>query len=255
MDQKIDSDDYWRKSMTISSISAKSAFVVAVDGPAASGKSSLCRRACALEGWVHVSTGILYRGLGALCQQNKLPIADSPAMQNQIDDFIANIDWQFRYGRLLYRGRDISGDLNSVPVSKAASQVAELKLVREAFKPLQRDLIKGENGVFLIDGRDIGTVIFPDAGLKIFLTANLDVRTARRLTQLRELQLDAQQDAAAIRKNLEDRDYYDINRTYAPLKKADDSVEIDTSELDFDQSIQLLIATVKSSAWKNKING
>src|SRR5690606_32766753 len=119
--------------------------------------------------------------------------------------------------------------------------------VRQKLKPLQRDVIKNQSGgIFLIEGRDIGTVIFPDADLKVFLTANLEIRASRRLGQLQSKATQADEKLyEGVKKTIAERDYYDSNRTYAPLKKAPDAVELDTSLLNFDESVTALIDLVK----------
>lgn len=232
--------------------------IVAIDGPAASGKSSLCKAACLQEGWCHVSTGVLYRAFGLILLRSEISFQDSSAISKLLHKFVAEFDWRFQEETLFYQGENLTEYLSTNQVAKVASQIAELPEVREILKPVQRAIVHKRPGVYLIDGRDIGTVIFPDADLKIFLTADLEVRARRRLDQLLRQEQDVgrgadsragdvprNQKLASIVESLATRDYHDSHRTIAPLRRAEGATLLDTSNLDFGQSVSALVALIK----------
>jgi cytidylate kinase len=232
--------------------------VVAIDGPAASGKSSLCKAACQQqEGWYHVSTGILYRAFGFILLRNEVSLQDLHAVSHLLVKFVADLEWRFQEGTLYFQGENLTEYLSTNQVAKVASQIAELPQVRESLKPVQRSIVRDRPGVYLIDGRDIGTVIFPDADLKIFLTADLQVRARRRWEQLTRYEEEVgpltadlgkplrHRDLSSIMESLATRDYHDSHRNIAPLRKAEEAKLLDTSNLDFDQSVIALIHLIK----------
>jgi cytidylate kinase len=215
--------------------------IVAVDGPAGSGKSSICHRVSERLGWTYINTGALYRAVGILAQELGVDLDDADALGALVDRVSDDLRWDGDTRRLFYKDRDVTSALDSEQAGYGASKVARQPLVRLKLLPLQRQLTLAAPIGALVDGRDIGTVVFPDADLKIFFTASLEARSQRRLAQLGA----AAGDAGAledVRTGLAKRDARDSGRDVAPLKQADDAVLLDTSALTVDESVDALIA-------------
>jgi cytidylate kinase len=218
----------------------KGAWVVAVDGPAGSGKSSICAAVCAELGWAYINTGILYRAIGYLLLQNNVDETNPEQLGSFLERFVRDFSWDFKANKLLWHGKDLSPLLLDVEVGAMASKVAKIPLLRERLLPVQRQLAADANlpGV-LIDGRDIGSVVFPDAPLKIFMTAAIEVRAKRRLLQLQgdpnaNERLPSLQELIA---SMESRDLQDQRRGTAPLRKAEDALEFDTGKYNFAEAV------------------
>ncbi len=228
------------------------AWVVAVDGPAGSGKSSICAEVCRELDWVYVNTGLLYRAIGYVIMARGIDANDQQALALFLEEFIAEFSWDLQAKKIYWQGSDLSPELSSVAVGNQASAIAKIGFLRERLLPLQRELaFKAVNGI-LLDGRDISTVVFPDAHLKIFMTASLAVRAERRLLQLqREKPREQHPSLAALIANMEARDKQDSQRGAAPLAKAADAVELDTSSLSFVQAVAALKKLIESRVLKN----
>ena len=215
---------------------------VAIDGPAGAGKSTIARKAAAELGFIYVDTGALYRtvALNALrngVENTKNPEEVLPTLKT------AEVSLKFIDGEqhVFLRDEDVSTAIRQNEVSMAASNVSSIPEVREFLFDLQRNIAKNNNCI--MDGRDIGTVVLPDAKIKIFLTASAEARADRRFKELQEKGQDVQYDV--ILKEIKERDYQDMNRATAPLKKAEDAVLVDTTEIGLDESIELMINTIK----------
>lgn len=215
---------------------------VAIDGPAGAGKSTIARKAAAELGFIYVDTGALYRtvALNALrsgVSDTKNPDEVIPTLKN------AEVSLKFIDGvqHVFLRDEDVSSDIRQNEVSMAASNVSSIPEVRSFLFDLQRNIAK--NNDCIMDGRDIGTVVLPDAKIKIFLTASAEARADRRFKELQEKGQDVQYDV--ILKEIKERDYQDMNRETAPLKQAEDAVLVDTTEIDLEESINLMIKTIK----------
>ncbi len=219
--------------------------IVAVDGPAGSGKSSVCSKVCDRIGWTYVNTGFLYRSVAFLARQAGYDWSDEDQLISVIDDFAKNYHWDPISGILKYKGQDITNELQSSEIGVGASNIAKLAKVRERLLPLQRELSLLSPQGAIVDGRDIGTVVFPDADLKIYLTANLDERARRRKAQL-DRYGKGDSDLAQIKKDIELRDNQDKSRGYAPLKQADDAVVVDTSDMNVDRVVEELLGILKT---------
>lgn len=207
---------------------------IAVDGPAASGKSSLAKALAQKLGYMYLGTGELYRAVGYYMVKNY-------PQGYKIEDVIAslkniNIKLQFNNGtqNVILNGKAVSAFLDEDDISMAASQVSKIKEVRDFLLDLQRDLAKNNN--IVMDGRDIGTVILPNAQVKFFLTASPEVRATRRYNQLKEANKKA--DYNEILANIIERDKNDTTRELAPLKKADDAIELDNTAYDFNTNLE-----------------
>lgn len=217
-------------------------FIVAVDGPAGSGKSSICHQVAERIGWSYVNTGALYRAIGLLALRHQVDLDDDARLAELVDEISPHLNWNYKTKELLYKDDNLTSFLQSEEAGYAASKVARSPLVRERLLPVQRQMtMKAEKGA-LVDGRDIGTVVFPEADLKVFLTASLEERSRRRMSQLGS---DENSNLNDIKEGLARRDKRDELRDVAPLKQADDAVVLDTSDIGFDETVDALIAMIR----------
>jgi cytidylate kinase len=221
--------------------------IVAVDGPAGSGKSSICAQVAEQIGWTYLNTGALYRGVGVIALEQGINLDDEAAVAGMLDEVAPDLRWDSTTKSLLYKDENLSSKLLTREAGIAASKVAKQSLVRERLLPVQRDLILASPHGALVDGRDIGTVVFPNAELKIFLTASLDERAKRRLKQLQGTDKN-RNDAETlnrIREEISSRDSQDERRGEAPLRKADDAIEVDTSSMTIVEVIEHIVLMIK----------
>ena len=208
-------------------------YSVAIDGPAGAGKSSMARKVSQRLHFLYLDTGAIYRTVGY--QMALLGV--SPKDTDRICKYIDEVNLQIQFdetGRqhMLLSGMDVTEQIRSPQMSVMASAVAAQGCVRDYLLDMQRQFAQNHNVV--MDGRDIGTVVLPHADVKIFLTASAEVRARRRCKELLEKGQPAEY--AEVLADIERRDWADSHRQIAPLKKADDAIELDTSELDIDQS-------------------
>ncbi len=219
---------------------------VAIDGPAGAGKSSISRIAAKKLGFIYVDTGALYRAVGL---KFALSGADT-SLDCDIDGILSEtaVDIRFVNGeqRVFLDGEDVSDKIRTPKASMMASAVSARPQVRAFLLEMQRKLAR-ENNV-IMDGRDIGTVVLPDADVKIYLTASAEIRAERRLKELLEKGQQVTYDE--VYRDMVKRDYDDMHREIAPLKKAEDAVTADTSALDFDSSVELILEIVKRETEK-----
>lgn len=217
---------------------------VAIDGPCGAGKSSIAKESAKRLGFIYVDTGAMYRAVGLYCVRHNAPTTDENAVAPLLPEIKLDIKIIDSEQRVYLNGEDVSDDIRLPEISMAASNVSAIPSVRAFLLDFQRSFAKGQN--VIMDGRDIGTVVLPDARVKIYLTADAKVRAERRYKELiakgKEVSFD---DVLA---DLEQRDYNDMHREIAPLKPAEDSVTADTTELDYEQSCELIISIIKSKA-------
>ena len=214
---------------------------IAIDGPAGAGKSTIAKTVSKELGYIYVDTGALYRtvGLNVLRQgkdtKNEADVV--PTLEG------LNVSLRFVNGeqRVFLGDEDVSEAIRQNEVSMAASNVSAIPKVREFLFGLQRDIAEKKNCI--MDGRDIGTVVLPNAQIKIYLTASAQARADRRYKELTEKGQEVNYDN--ILKEIELRDYQDTHREIAPLKKADDAVLVDTTELDLNGSIEYMLKVIK----------
>ena len=214
---------------------------VAIDGPAGAGKSSLARAAAKELGFIYVDTGALYRTLGLKFLNTKTSVEDERSAVELLKSTEADIRFVDGEQHVFLDGEDVTALIRTPEVSMAASKSSALPPVRAFLLEKQRELARKNN--VLMDGRDIGTVVLPDATVKIFLTASAEERARRRYLELTEKgQAVEYQD---VYEDMVKRDYDDSHRAIAPLKPAEDSVTVDTTGLAIEQSLELLLNTIR----------
>ena len=214
---------------------------VAVDGPAGAGKSTVSRRAAKILGLVYVDTGALYRAIGLYVIEKGIDTKDEKAVTSVLKDITVDLDNSDGEQRVLLCGEDVTGNIRTGAVSMAASDVSSYSEVRAFLLETQKKIAREKS--VIMDGRDIGTVVLPDAELKIFLTASAAARAQRRLLELQGKSVKADYDE--VLRDIEYRDKQDTSRAAAPLKAAEDAVRVDTSDIDFEQSAALLRSIVR----------
>ena len=217
---------------------------VAIDGPAGAGKSTLARRLAAELGYIYVDTGAMYRAIGLYALRAGKDPKDNAAVNAllpQIELRLASIEGE---QHIYLKEEDVSTAIRTEAAGMAASAVGANPAVRAFLLELQRDMAKKQD--VLMDGRDIGTVVLPDATVKIFLTAAPEVRAMRRFRELE--QRGTSQPYDQVLREIVDRDYADTHRAIAPLRRAEDAVELDTGALTFEESLHLLLETIRRRA-------
>ena len=214
---------------------------IAIDGPAGAGKSTIARLAANELGFIYVDTGAMYRAIALYLLDNDTDIYNENALKTALNNININIVYENNVQHVFLNLQDVSTEIRSEKVGNMASKSSALPPVREKLLDLQRD-IAAKNDV-IMDGRDIGTNILPDAELKIYLTASVDVRAKRRFD---ELKLHGEEpNLETIKKDIENRDYQDMNRDIAPLKQADDAVLVDSSDMTIAEVVNSIIDLAK----------
>jgi len=211
---------------------------IAIDGPAGAGKSTVAKNISARMGMMYVDTGAMYRVIGLACLERGIDVAD----ERSVSECCRRADIDIRYidgvQHMYLEGRDVSGDIRKEEVGKAASDVSKFQAVRERLVAMQQEL--GERYDVVMDGRDIGTKVLVNADLKIYLTATADCRAKRRYDELTAK--GEKCDFEEIRKDIIARDHNDMTRAISPLCKAEDAIEVDTSEMNVEEVTQTIIA-------------
>ena len=214
---------------------------VAIDGPAGAGKSTIARKTAYNIGYIYVDTGAIYRTLALACIRRGVSAED----EEQISSVCRNVKVELKYidgGQvMLLDGENVNDYIRTEEVSRMTSSISVYKDVREQLIDLQRNIAAKEN--VIMDGRDIGTFVLPNAEVKIYLTASVATRAKRRYMEQQEKGIECT--IEEIEKDIEQRDYRDMNREIAPLKKADDAVEIDTSDMTIEQVTDAIEKIIK----------
>ena len=206
---------------------------IAIDGFSSCGKSTMAKDLAKEIGYIYVDTGAMYRSVTLFALRHNLFNADGTIRERELQEQMKDINISFQLNKTTGRpdtylnGENVENDIRTMEVSSHVSPIATLSFVREALVA-QQQRMGAEKGI-VMDGRDIGTVVFPKAELKIFVTASAEVRAQRRYDELKAKGTDA--DYADILKNVEERDYIDSHRATSPLRKADDAIELDNSNL------------------------
>ena len=208
-----------------------STYNIAIDGPAGAGKSTIAKLVAAKLGFIYVDTGAMYRAMALYFLENGI----QPEDEEKVSAACGQIDISLRYQegvqQVILNGRDVSGKIRTEAVGNAASVVSAYRAVRQALLALQQNLAKTSN--VIMDGRDIGTVVFPDAELKLFVTASPEVRAKRRVDELEAKGIPASYEE--VLENVKKRDYIDSTREESPLRQADDALVLDNSHMTLDE--------------------
>ena len=215
--------------------------IIAIDGPAASGKSTSARLLADELDFLYLDTGAMYRCIALSVTENKVDIYNQLSLESFIGDFNLELHTVDGISDFLINGASVSEKIRTNAVSKKVSEISAIPMIRKYMVKMQREFAKNNNCV--VEGRDIGTVVFPQAEIKFFITASVEVRAKRRQLELQNIG-----DKIAL-KDLQDdiraRDRYDSERAHSPLKKAFDAIEIDTTKITIDEQVRYMIKNVK----------
>nr|WP_300185866.1 (d)CMP kinase [uncultured Agathobaculum sp.] len=214
---------------------------VAIDGPSGAGKSTVARAAAARLGYVYVDTGAMYRAIGLAVCRKGISSDDTAGIVAVLPEVQLDIRYEDGAQHILLCREDVSDAIRTPEIAKYASKVSAVPEVRQFLLETQRDMAK--NGNILMDGRDIGTVILPDAPVKIFLTASAEARAQRRYLELHEKGQSITFDE--VLHDIQQRDEQDMTRAVAPLKQAADAVLLDTSDISLEQSIEAVLRIIR----------
>ena len=217
---------------------------IAIDGPAGAGKSTIARLAAHELGFIYVDTGALYRAIGLAAQRRAIASSDTDAVVALLDSITVELAFNDHHEQVvLLDGEDVSAYIRTPEISMMASAVSAIPAVRAYLLDLQRDIARRNN--VIMDGRDIGTVVLPDAQIKIFLSASPECRARRRYDELIEKGMDVNYDD--VLRDVVDRDYADSHREIAPLKPAEGAIMVDTSWQTKEQSVKQLIQIMRDN--------
>lgn len=214
---------------------------IAIDGPAGAGKSSIARAAAEKLHYIYVDTGALYRTIGLAAARNNTDIENADAVSELLTKIDIRLVFLDGEQHVLLNDEDVSTEIRTEQASMMASKVSAIPAVRAYLLDTQRDFAKTDN--ILMDGRDIGTVVLPNANVKIFLTASPEIRAKRRVAQLAEKGIESDYDE--VLKDIIQRDYNDSHREIAPLKPAKDAILFDTSDTTLEQAVDKLVKIIE----------
>lgn len=220
----------------------KKGLIIAIDGPAASGKSTTAQLLAEKLGYVYIDTGAMYRACALKAKKMGIDINDEESIRELLDDIDIRIENHNSKNRIFLDGEDVSEDIRADDISALASAISAIPAVRYKMVELQRKM--GEKGGVILDGRDIGTFVFPTAEVKFFLTASPEVRAKRRWLELQQKGIN--KDFSEVLADLVKRDNNDSQRALAPLKKADDAIEVDTSNMTIEEQTDYLYQIIRS---------
>lgn len=220
------------------------AYAIAIDGPAGAGKSTIARRVAEEMNLIYIDTGAMYRAMAVYFLGNNINLDNEEEVNKAVQSVNIEIKYERGEQQVILNGFNCTKCLRDEIIGKAASAASRYGAVRTRLVELQRELAAQENVV--MDGRDIGTVVLPDAQTKIYLTASVQARAGRRCSELKER--GEEPDFELIKKDIEDRDYQDMNRAISPLRQADDAVLLDTSDMSVDEVVE----AVKNIAAKSR---
>lgn len=214
--------------------------IIAIDGPAGAGKSTIAKLLAAKLYILYLDTGAMYRAVGLKALNSGVSVTDEAAVEKMLKNTKVDVSVENGVQRVFLDGTDVSAEIREHRVSKAASDISAVPCVRYKMVELQREIAKKRDTV--LDGRDIGTFVLPNAEHKFFLTASVDERAKRRYNEL--IKKGESCELSKIKADITERDYNDTHRALAPLKKADDAVEVDTTNLSIDEVVNVLLAAI-----------
>lgn len=212
---------------------------IAIDGPSAAGKSTIAKILAKQLSYAHLDTGAMYRCVGWMAKQKNIDIQDEAKLADMIDHMDIHFDSD---GSVYIDGHDVSQEIRANDISMAASSASAHPQVRSRLVAMQQSIAKARG--YILDGRDIGTVVLPDAELKIYMIASCEARAKRRYDEYIGKGIEANYDE--IYTDIEKRDFQDMNRTTSPLKKADDAIEIDTSFMSIEEVVNTIEKLLKN---------
>lgn len=215
--------------------------IIAIDGPSGAGKSTLAKKLAADLGFIYLDTGAMYRALALKILRQGVDLADDQKLAELVNSTSVDLQCDRAELKVLLDGKNVASEIRTPAVSQMASKASALKLVRDRMLELQRRL--GEQGSVVAEGRDIGTVVFPDAQVKIFLSASAAERARRRCAELRAAGQPVDLDVTL--REIEERDQRDSERALAPLRKADDALVIDSSNSTADEVAACVLAEIR----------
>lgn len=207
---------------------------IAIDGPSGAGKSTIAKELSKRLGYEYLDTGAMYRALALIFSNHGFVDYEN---ESEVKNLLENINIDIFDGRIYVNNDDVSDKIRDEKIGMLASKISSYRQIREFLVDKQREIAKGKN--IIMDGRDVGTVILLNAECKIFLTANLSERAKRRVEQLREKGINS--DYSVVFKDIEKRDYDDTHREHSPLKKADDAIEIDCTDLTIEETVNEIL--------------
>lgn len=216
--------------------------IIAIDGPAASGKSTTAQQLAKKLGYVYLDTGAMYRACALAALNAKISHDDTAGIDMMLQKIDIRIEYSLEGNKVLLDNIDVTKRIREEDMSRLASDISTLKAVREKMVALQRRM--GESGGVVMDGRDIGTVVFPKADLKFFMIASAEARAHRRCEELKVKGKNA--DYQTVLNEMIERDKQDSTRALAPLKPAEDAIEIDTTSLTIEQQVEKLYAFISA---------
>ena len=210
---------------------------IAIDGPSAAGKSTIAKRLAKILGYTYLDTGAMYRCVAYYMLSQGIDLADEEEIANRIHE----VKIEFDHGNIILNDQIVTDLIRQDHISRGASKVAAYGCVRSYLVALQREI--AALGGTILDGRDIGTVVLPDAQLKIYQVASIETRALRRYKENQSRGIEC--DLENIKEDIAKRDYDDMHREISPLKKAEDAIEIDTSDLTIDEGVDRIIKLVE----------
>ena len=216
---------------------------IAIDGPAGAGKSTIAKRLAKKLGFIYVDTGAMYRAMAYYFLQHNIDAKDENAIAAACPDVDVTITYENGEQQVLLNGENVNGVIRNEKVGNMASSTSVYPVVRKKLVELQRQLAKSAD--VIMDGRDIGTCVLPDAQVKIYLTASSATRAKRRFDELTEKGVSC--DLAEIEKDIIDRDYRDMHRETSPLRQAEDAVLVDSSEMNIDEVVEAIYEYAKKA--------
>ncbi|MDD7391864.1 MAG: (d)CMP kinase [Fusobacterium gastrosuis] len=206
--------------------------IVAIDGPAGSGKSTIAKIIADRYSFTYIDTGAMYRMITLYCLDNNIDFEDELAIKNVLD----NISLDMQGDKFFLNNKEVTKEIRETRVNENVSKIASIRIVRENLVNLQRKISQGKN--VILDGRDIGTVVFPDAQIKIYLIASPEERANRRHRELIQKGTEISYDE--VLNSIKERDYIDSTRKESPLMKADDAIELDSTGLKIDEVLDFI---------------
>lgn len=215
--------------------------VIAIDGPAAAGKSTTARRVAEILGYLHIDTGAMYRALTLKVLRSNISLEAAEAIERLTEATTVRLERFDGENRIFVDGVDVTGEIRTPEVTKAVSRISGYAFVRRVMVREQRKL--AEAGGAVLEGRDIGTVVLPDADLKIFMVANVSERARRRKKDLEDVGIDV--DTETLVDEINKRDQQDSTREVSPLRKAQDAIELDTSSMSIETQVEFIVAKAK----------